>query len=205
MNFVATDIQQIVVGLGFLWLILSVFIAFDARTRHRASSPWFLTILLTGVFGLLFYYITIRTEDEDAELKRKAEPRTPLVTITIGIVILLAMTTGLFTLLGLASLLPSIYDAHELLLFSFPFIALAVVLIMDATSGKCGIELTISGYIGVFLAAGLLLGEVLNPRGELFSNHANIVFFVGTFGSPLIWHFTRKRVLLPKIGEMNAG
>lgn len=194
-----TDIQQIVFGLGFLWLILSVFIAFDARTRHRASSPWFLTTSLTGVFGLLFYYITIRTEDENAEQERKNGPRTPTIATAVGIVILLTVMTGLLTVLSFSP------NASGLLIFSVPFIALALVLAMDATAGNCGVELTVCGYITVFLVTGLLLGTGLNPRGKLFSNLSNIVFFVGTFGSPLIWHFTRKRVLLPKIAELKLG
>ncbi|WP_143095861.1 hypothetical protein [Natronobacterium haloterrestre] len=119
------EFNQIVPILGLPMLLMTTGVAYDAHKRNKYATPWFLLVSVIGLFGVLFYYITIRTEERAESLP--APPKTVRY-----------LTPGL-AVLGAVLLIPSLAviaaETSEsglgYLLFVFPAIAIGITLSLE--------------------------------------------------------------------------
>lgn len=122
-----------VVGLAMLAMTAGV--AVDAHRRNKYATPWFAVVGLLGIFGVLFYYETIRTEDIDPE------PPTPSPSVK-ALLLVLPVVGGYLSLLVLLQVAVSLDPASTAVpdpgldgAALFPAVAIAIALKYDFAWG----------------------------------------------------------------------
>jgi hypothetical protein len=178
--------------IGIPMLIMTGAVSYDAHNRNKYAAPWFLLVSITGLFGALFYYITIRTE----ETAESAPTPSNITNILLPILSILGVFCAFGGIVGILG--GSIFVAS---LYGFPAIAIAIPLYYDFSFGNLGgqrifLECIFVGLFGAFSI--YLLMSLARPFLQHTDIQGILVFFIFLITTPLLWYGFRKRIITPQ-------
>lgn len=159
-------------------------VTIDSHNRNKYATPWFLLVSIVGMFGLVFYYITVRTE-EQAESPSSPSTLTRIALPILSVVGALCAFAGIIGILGGGLVVFSLYG--------FPAIAIGILLYHDYSYGEferqklaveCLYALSIGGVVSIMLA------DFINPFTSYYIGAAMIVPLTIFF--PLGWYAFKK-------------
>ncbi|WP_143114421.1 hypothetical protein [Halopenitus persicus] len=171
--------------IGILMLIMASVVTIDAHDRNKYATPWFLLVSIIGMFGVVFYYITIRTE-ERAESPSSPSTLTRIALPILSLVGVICAFAGMVGILGGSIVVLSLYG--------FPAVAIGILLYHDYSYGEfekqkmvveCLYALSIGGVLSIMLA------DFINPFTPYYIDVAMIVLLTILF--PLGWYAFRKK------------
>ena len=183
-----------VVGLAMLAMTAGV--AVDAHRRNKYATPWFAAVSLLGIFGVLFYYVTIRTEEIATEIPTPSR-------WTRGLLPMLAVAGAYLTALVLLQIGMSLDSTStggtDPALFwatLFPAVAIAVVLRYDFAWGglprsQLFAECLYAFVVGSVLVLTLFPEQFVTSVLPYHAATAAIVLLAVTF--PIGWYRYRRR------------
>lgn len=190
LSFVGADmvVYLLVALVSITMMALTVGVSRDAHQRNKYASPWFLLVSLTGLFGVLFYYITIRTE-ETAESLPEPSRLVRYGTVILGILGAVILAPAI---IGLATGHP-----YLLIVFGCPATAAGYTLYLDFQHDvlqrqKIFSELAYSVMFGLSFATII----VTQPNNEQVSGASGMLVLAGALlaliAFPLSWYRLRK-------------
>lgn len=172
--------------IGIPMLIMTGAVTIDSYNRNKYATPWFLLVSIIGMFGVVFYYITIRTE-ERAESPSSPSTLTRIALPILSLVGALCAFGGIIGILGGSLVVSSLYG--------FPAIAIAILLYHDYSHGdferqKLFVECLYAFSLGSVLALSLFPREFASQFISYHMGTAIILLITVLF--PLGWYAFRK-------------
>jgi len=170
--------------IGIPMLIMTGAVSYDAHSRNKYAAPWFLLTSVIGLFGVLFYYVTIRTE-EPVESPPTPSSVTKVLLPILSLVGAFCAFAGIIGVLNEGGLVASLYG--------FPAIAIGILLYYDYSFGdferqKLFVECLYAFSLGGVLS--IMLVDFINPFTSYYIGAAVIIPITVLF--PLGWYAFRK-------------
>lgn len=166
-------------------------VAVDCHKRNKYAAPWFILVAFSGIFGVLFYYITIRTEDQ-SEL-----PSPPPIKTRLAIPIL-AIIGAFCAFGGILGVIATSYSGSSVIIFIYgiPALAIGLVLYYDFSHDTLAKQKLFSECLYA-LAIGGVLSVGLFPRefaSRFISYHTGTGITIAvTILFPIGWYVVRKK------------
>ncbi|WP_153554574.1 hypothetical protein [Halomicrobium sp. LC1Hm] len=176
--------------IGIPILIMTGAVTIDSHNRNKYATPWFLLVSIIGMFGVVFYYITIRTEE-------RAESPSPPSTLTRIALPILSLVGALCAFAGIIGIIGALRGDGFIVafLYGFPAIAVGILLYHDYSHGeferqKLFVECLYALSLGGVLALGLFPREFASQFISYHMGTAIILLITVLF--PLGWYAFRK-------------
>lgn len=163
-------------------------VTIDSHNRNKYATPWFLLVSIIGMFGVVFYYITIRTEE------RAESPSSPSTLTRIALPIL-SVVGALCAFAGIIGVFGGSFVVFSL--YGFPAIAIGILLYHDYAHGDFKKQQLFVECLYA-LSLGGVLAMMLFPRGfagQFISYHmGTAIILITTVLFPLGWYAFRKNI-----------
>ncbi len=173
----------------FVWILIAIYVGFDAHERNKYSTPWFLLTGTISLFGVLFYYVNIRTEEQTDSVPKPSTLHkfSLLVASVVGsflaCFLLIGLSTGPYTIV--------------FYVFSAVCLSLSLFLYLDLKSPYLqGEKLFVECIYALGIGGGFSLTVFSKQSVQNFmsSQVMNGLFIVTTLAFPVVWYSYRTKI-----------
>lgn len=134
--------------MGLMVMGITIAVTIDSYERNKYTTPWFLLSILTGVIGALFYYVTIRTEDDAESLP------SPSATVRV-LATLLSVVGPVFIMISILAVIGDETGA-AIGLFGFPALAVGCYLILELSRPKLKTQRLLAEGVSILIFGSLV-------------------------------------------------